>query len=462
MHFIGIGGSGLSAIARVLLEKGFRVSGSDRQLTPLIKELQSAGAQIFIAHHSENVHGAKVVIRSSAIPDSNIEVQTAKAMGIPVLKRSQYLEQLLAANDVIAIAGSHGKTTTTAMAAWTLTKIGFDPSYIIGGKARNLNTNAHAGNNTLFVIEADEYDRMFLGLKPKIAVVTNIEYDHPDCYSTPEDFYQAFLQFSNRIKEGGYLVACSDNPGCLRLIKDNLNKRDVIRYGLGGGADPSDPDYLATGLSMHESSGYRFDVYRKNQLHAKISLKVPGKHNVLNALACVAVADLLKIPVEKTTHALSLFDGTSRRFEVRGEMDGVMMIDDYAHHPSEIQATLSATKSSFPGRRLWVVWQPHTYSRIQALWQDFAQAFMNADQVIVSDVFPARETKPEGFSTKKLVETIKHDHVRYIPEMNQIVDFVKANVQSGDVLLVLSAGNADEIITTLLGKVDRTIEAGLL
>jgi UDP-N-acetylmuramate--alanine ligase len=461
VHFIGIGGSGLSAIARVLIEKGYRVSGSDRQFTPLMKELQSAGAQIFINHNAENIRGASLVIRSSAIPDSNIEVQTAIALGIPVLKRFEYMERLLEGNEVIAIAGTHGKTTTTAMIAWILSDAGFDPSFIIGGMARNLKTNAHAGQNSHFVIEADEYDRMFLGLEPKIAIVTNIEYDHPDCYPTPEEFYQAFYQFSNRIKDGGYLVICSDNPGCQRLIKDNQNAIDVIRYGLNDSQEETVTDYLAKNINLDVSGGYRFDVYQKKHIRATISLKVPGMHNILNALASFAVADLLQIPVEKTIHALSLFDGTSRRFEIRGEVGGVIMIDDYAHHPSEVKATITAAKTSYPNRHLWVVWQPHTFSRLKALWQDFTQAFSDADQLIVSDVFPAREMKPDGFSMNKLVQTIKHDQARYIAENNQIVNFLETNLKPNDVLLVLSAGNANEIIAALLSKVDQgLIEEG--
>ena len=371
------------------------------------------------------------------------------------------MERLLEGNEVIAIAGTHGKTTTTAMIAWILSDAGFDPSFIIGGMARNLKTNAHAGQNSHFVIEADEYDRMFLGLKPEIAVVTNIEYDHPDCYPTPEEFYQAFYQFSNRIKDGGYLVVCSDNSGCQRLIKDNQNARHVIRYGLNDPKEETGIDYLANNINLDGSGGYRFDVYRKNLTHATISLKVPGKHNILNAIASLAVADLLHIPVEKTIHALSLFDGTSRRFEIRGEMGGVTMIDDYAHHPSEVKATITAAKTSYPKRRLWVVWQPHTFSRLQALWQDFTEAFSDADRLIVSDVFPARETKPDGFSMNELVQTIRHDHAQYIAENKQIVDFLGTNLKPNDVLLVLSAGNANEIITALLSKVDQgLIEEG--
>ncbi len=458
VHLIGIGGSGLSAIATLLLERGYQVSGSDRQDTPLLRGLRQAGMQVFVGHHAENVAGADLVVRSSAIQDANVEVQAAIAAGIPVFKRSDFLGELISGQECIAVAGTHGKTTTTAMMAWLLRELGLDPSYVIGGVASNLGASAHAGKGPYFVIEADEYDRMFLGLRPRLAVVTNVEHDHPDCYPTPDDFYQAFRDFAARLQPGGVLVACADDPGAAHLAADaKAAGAQVAVYTIQPATLPASqtPIVWADAPSPNSEGGFTFiasfasAIPGREHFSIPVSLKVPGLHNVHNALAALSVAHLLGLPLQQAVQALSEFSGTGRRFDLRGEVNGVLLVDDYAHHPTEIRATLAAARSRYPQRRIWAVWQPHTYSRTRALAAEFATAFEDADCVLVTEIYAARESAPaDGFSAQNVVVAISasgHDQVNYVPDLDQARDFLLNQVRPGDVVLVLSAGNADQI-----------------
>jgi UDP-N-acetylmuramate--alanine ligase len=454
VHLIGIGGTGLSAIARLLMERGYRVSGSDRQDSPFLQQLRQAGARIYLGHASENIRGAQIIVRSSAISDDNPEVQAAKQKGIPVFKRVDFLGQLTAGSKTIAVAGTHGKTTTTAMLAWLLTSLGLDPSFIVGSMLVNLGTNAHAGQGAYFVIEADEYDRMFLGLDPYIAVVTNIEHDHPDCYPTPEEFFQAFREFADRLVPDGSLMVCADDPAALRLGRELVDRR-LITYGLSAGQ----ADYLAENLRLNQSGGFDFQVTRPTALPErsngrtglKVSLQIPGRHNVQNALAALAVADLIGLSLAAAAAALAEFRGAGRRFEVRSELAGVTVVDDYAHHPTEIRATLAAARARYPGRAIWVVWQPHTYSRTRLLQAEFAASFGDAsgspvEHVIVTEIYPARESAPvDGFSSRQVCERIRHPHVTFAPDLDWAGRFLIDHLQAGDVLLVLSAGDADQL-----------------
>jgi UDP-N-acetylmuramate--alanine ligase len=445
-HFIGIGGTGLSAIARVLLERGQTVSGSDKELSPLAENLKKAGVTVFTGHAAEHIRGADVVVRSSAVPDDNIEVAAAQQAGIPVLKRVDYLGQLLDGYTTIGIAGSHGKTSTTSMAAWTLTALNQRPGFIVGGVVQNLNTNAHAGRGPLFVIEADEYDYMFWGLAPKIAVVTNIEHDHPDCFPTPENFYQAFQGFADRIVPGGTLAACLDDPGAAKLLAYAKEKgTQTWSYSL---SDPG-ADYSARNLVSQPESGYRFEAWRGEEKLAEVSLRVPGVHNVSNALAALIVADLLGLDLQEAGEALEDFLGSGRRFDILGQANGVVVVDDYGHHPTEIKATLAAAKDRYPGKRIWAVWQPHTYSRTLQLLAEFGAAFGDADQVIVTQVYAAREETPEGFSHQQIVDAIEQGQARYIQGLDETVDILLSEVQAGDVVIVFSAGDATEVSAKL-------------
>ena len=458
IHFIGIGGTGLSAIAKVLLEQGLQVSGSDLTPSPLFESVKAAGGEVFLGHQAENVRGADLVIRSSAIPEDNPEVQAALAAGIPVLKRSEFLEQLTAGKRVLAVAGSHGKTTTTSMLVWILTDLGLDPSFIVGGVVTDLNTNAQAGNGEYFVIEADEYDYMFLGLHPRVAVVTNVEHDHPDIFPTAESFQEAFKKFVAQLDPEGTLILCGDHPGALQL-REGLNPGQGLKiYGL----EKPDWDYSAIDLQVNPGAGMSFELRIQDpdaEYRLHLSLRIPGEHNVLNALAAFALADSLGLEREKISRSLSKFTGSGRRFEIREEIEGVLLVDDYGHHPTEILTTLTAARKAYPDRYLRVVWQPHTYSRTATLFDDFTSAFKDADQVLILDVYEAREVKPEDFHIEDLVAAIQHDHVLYLPLIEQAAAYLERELRAGDMLVIFTAGDAikinDRIEGALLDRIAR-------
>ena len=455
VHFVGIGGSGLSAIARLLLESGYTVSGSDRALTPFAEEVRKAGATVYVGHHPRNLTGVDWVVRSSAITEDNPEVEAAKRTGIPVYKRADFLGRIMEDKTGIAIAGTHGKTTTSAMTAWVLSKLGRDPSFIVGGVVSDLGVNAHAGKGKTFVIEADEYDLMFLGLKPQIAVVTSIEHDHPDFFPTLAAMYQAFERFVDLLSEEGTLIVCAEDAGATALIP-HVRKagRNVISYGVQGDMTINTPLWMqARDAKPNERGGFDFtaitNMTSKTSGSVKVSLQVPGQHNVRNALAVLAIVTVLGLSRKKASLALSEFTGTSRRFELRGEVDGIQVFDDYAHHPTEIRATLSGARARFPKARIWAVWQPHTYSRTRALFIDFAHAFKDADEVIVTEVYAAREPA-EDFTSAEIVSTMPHLSARYIKTLPEVTEHLLKNLQPGDVVIVLSAGDADLVCIDVL------------
>jgi UDP-N-acetylmuramate--alanine ligase len=474
VHFIGIGGSGLSAIARLHLERGYMVTGSDRALSPLAADLQKAGATVYLGHAAGNVTGADWVVRSSAIPDDNPEVLAALGRGIPVYKRADYLGRLMASPDKIgiAIAGTHGKTTTSAMLAWTLSRLGQDPSFIVGGVLSNLGVNAHDGKGPAFVIEADEYDRMFLGLKPRFAVVTNVEHDHPDCYPTPADFQAAFVDFVKLIPADGALVACGEDAGAIELMAEarRMDKR-VIAYRIAEDSPAQAGEWaLAQNPVSNPFGGFTFNVTMRLQTApqhiSNVQLQAPGLHNVRNALAALTVIALMGLPLKEAAEALGEFRGADRRFEVKGQANpstgshrpdvpsggqAITVIDDYAHHPTEIRATLAAARARYPASRIWAVWQPHTYSRTHALFDEFAASFEKADEVIVSEIYAAREPK-EDFSAEKVVQAMRRPSAHFIAELAEISNYLVSQLKSGDVLIVLSAGDADRVSAEVLTR----------
>jgi UDP-N-acetylmuramate--alanine ligase len=460
VHLIGIGGSGLSAIARLLLEQGNQVSGSDRALSPLAAELQTVGVTVYVGHAAENVAGADWVVRSSAIPDDNPEVRAALAAGIPVYKRADFLGRMMEDKDGIAIAGTHGKTTTTAMVAWTLDQLGADPSFIIGGVSQNFGVNARAGKGSAFVIEADEYDRMFLGLKPRFAVITNIEHDHPDIYPTPEDFRAAFSQFAVLVPDNGALVISGEDRGANNLATEaRLFGKRVVGYRIAENQKTDAGEWiLAQNVMANNLGGFTFNTITRllsgpNYISG-IQLRVPGLHNVRNALATLGVAGLLGYNLKEAAKALSEFKGTARRFEIKGVAQGVTVIDDYAHHPTEINATLDAARARYPASRIWAVWQPHTYSRTQTLFADFVSAFNEADEVIVSEIYAAREPK-EDYSAEKVVKAMNNPSARFIPSLPEISNYLVSHLKSGDVLIVMSAGDADGVSAEVLARLKK-------
>ncbi len=455
VHFIGIGGTGLSAIAKVLVEKGWQVSGSDRTVSPYLEELQKLGVRLYIGHSADNIQDVDIVVRSSAIPDDNIEVLTALEKGIPVQKRVDFLPTVIGAQTCIAVAGTHGKTTTTAMIAWILRQAGFDPSFIIGSVSKNLGTNAHAGNGEYFVIEADEYDSMFLGLHPSIAIVTNVEHDHPDCYPTPQEYSQAFLNFLGNLQPRGVIIICADHAGAMAVrFKLPVNK-PVFTYSsyLLQEQDPNsnqqNADYL---LTNQDNANYQLSI--QEPLHVRkallpLKVGVPGIHNLQNGMAAAIAALLSGVEPVVISQALASFKGTGRRFEVVGEVNGITLIDDYAHHPTEIRATIQAARMAYPQRRLWVVWQPHTFSRTQTLLDDYAREISLADQLVITEVFAAREKSTE-FSSSQVLSAVKGIPAVFAPTLDFAISHLENHLLSGDVVLVLSAGDAIQINQGLL------------
>jgi len=455
IHFIGIGGSGLSAIARLLLESGYTVSGSDRALTPFADEVRHAGATVYVGHHPRNIAGADSVVMSSAVSADNPEVEAARSANIPVYKRADFLGQLMSEKKGIAIAGTHGKTTTTAMAAWVLSELGRDPSFIVGGVLNNLGVNAHAGKGNAFVIEADEYDNMFLGLKPQISVVTSIEHDHPDMFPTLEVMYAAFEKFVDLLPDEGTLIVCAEDAGAAALIPHARQMGiNIVAYYIQNEMTISSPYWvMARAVKANKRGGFDFVV--SSNLGAagldsvEVSLQVPGKHNVRNALAVFAIIESLGLSSEKAAAALGKFTGTGRRFQLRGEANGISIFDDYAHHPTEIKATLAGARARYPERRIWAVWQPHTYSRTQTLFLEFARAFKDADEVIVTEVYAAREPKQE-FTSAEIVSAMPHMAARYIETLPEVTSYLLRNLKPDDVVIVMSAGDADQISTDLI------------
>jgi UDP-N-acetylmuramate--alanine ligase len=440
VHFIGIGGTGLSAIARVLLEKGVQVSGSDRTASPLFEDIQRAGAKTFLGHAPENINGADLVIRSSAIPDDNPEVLAAQTQEIPVFKRADFLQELTAGYTTLAVAGSHGKTTTTAMLVWLLNQMEVDPSYIVGGVVNQLGRNAAAGQGKHFVIEADEYDHMFLGLAPDVAVITNIEHDHPDCFPTMTDYRAAFKAFLVRVKPSGAALICIDDPEAKALM-DEAAAQKILGYGTGETADYRASEIeTENGLPVFTLTRRTADGKRRSL--GKVRLGVPGRHNVLNATAALGVISELGLSCDQAIRAIRGFTGAGRRFEVIGEPDGTVIIDDYGHHPTEIEATLKAARSRYPDHRIWAVWQPHTFSRTRALETDFIEALSLADRAVILRIYAARE-EDHGYTAAVIADALKAG--TYCPSFQDATRLLVKELTRGDVLIVFSAGDATEI-----------------
>ena len=453
VHMVGIGGAGLSAIAGFLLERGFEVSGSDQRPNEATDALAARGVVIHRGHQAENIAGADIVLISSAVHESNPEVAAAEAAGIPVVKRAQLLGPLMHGQHGIGVAGTHGKTTTTSMIAIILLRAGLDPSIIVGGRlslgpAEGMQAfskiSARAGKGP-FVIEADEYDGMFLGLELEVGVVTNVEWDHVDCYPTPAAFSEAFQGFVGQIPPDGLLVACADDAGALALTTVVVPGAQVETYGLA-----EDADWHARALSSNPQGGFDAEVWHGGDHVADLSLPVPGRHNVRNALAALAVANWHHIESRLAAKMLQDFRGAGRRFEFIGEIGGVIVIDDYAHHPTEVAATLSAARMRYPTRRIWAVFQPHTYSRTKALLHDYAHSFDDADRVLLLDIYAAREKIDLGMHSTRLLEAIRHEGAYYVGAIEPAVEHLLQAVMPDDVVITMSAGDGNLVGTMLL------------
>ncbi|MFP3896298.1 MAG: UDP-N-acetylmuramate--L-alanine ligase [Anaerolineales bacterium] len=437
IHMVGIGGIGLSAIARVLAMRGHIVTGSDLRASSTTCALNALGIETYVGHAASQVGEAELLIVSSAIPEDNVEVRAARGRGILVLTRRRLLPALMRGMRGVAVAGTHGKTTTTSMISVILERAGLDPTFIVGGILAELGTNARAGRGDYFVIEADEYERMFHGLSPHIAVVTNVEMDHPDCYRDIAEVQEAFDLFLDGVEPGGHIVACADSATLGRILRERDGDRaDLLTYGTSPKAD-----YLVREIEPNTRGGVDCSVWRRGEKWQALSLAVPGEHNALNATAALIVARLCGVEGEKVAGTLADFAGVLRRFEIKGVQDDVVVIDDYAHHPTEVRATLAAARGRYPRRRIWAVFQPHTYSRTLALLDEFASCFDDADQVIITDIYPARAHEEPIIRAKELVGAVDHDDVTHVGSIERVVDHLLDELRSGDLLLTLGAGD---------------------
>jgi UDP-N-acetylmuramate--alanine ligase len=452
LHCVGIGGIGISAIARVLLEQGIQITGSDLNLSPVALALIESGATVYSGHDAAYVGDADAVLVSSAIPEHNPEIVQARREGIPVFKRDQFLGQLMADKIGIAIAGTHGKTTTTSMLTYILVEAGFDPTFIVGGVIQQLGTNAHAGKGAHFVIEADEYDRMFLGLKPTAAAVTHLEHDHPDCFPTFADMRDAFESFLDLVPADGLIVGCGDHPAVSALL-ESYRVMTVQTCGLG-----DTNDWHTAKVWPNSLGGHDFEIVRQEQDWGCVRLQIPGIHNVQNALLAIAIADWLGVDGKVICRALAAFSGTRRRFEFRGEANGVIVIDDYGHHPTEIRATLSGAKTRYGNRPLWAVFQPHTFSRTKTLWNAFLACFEQAEHVIVLDIYAAREKDSCGISAADLAADLAnqgHPDARHIADFDAAAEYIIKNVEPEAVVITLSAGDGNQVGQTVLDQINK-------
>jgi UDP-N-acetylmuramate--alanine ligase len=436
VHFVGIGGIGMSGIAEVLLTLGYAVTGSDLHDSETTERLRKLGAQVFVGHQEENLTvNPSVVVISTAVKYSNPEVLEARRRKIPVIQRAEMLAELMRMKYGIAVAGSHGKTTTTSLIAVVLSAAGLDPTMVIGGRVRMLGTNARMGQGEILVAEADESDGSFLLLSPTIAVVTNVDREHMDFHQTMEHLSESFLDFINKVPFYGLAVLCLDNAN-VRALLPKVRKR-FTTYGLSPEADISAQDLKI------KADGVELSVLHRGKALGKLRLQLLGRHSATNALAAVAVAHELEIPFSHTAQALEAFSGIHRRFEIKGEPKGIMIIDDYGHHPAEIRSTIGAIRESWK-RPLTVVFQPHRYSRTRDLFDDFLTAFESADRLILTEIYPAGEDPIAGATSEALYQAIKrrgHLDVEFVPDKNEIVNRLVEKLEPGDVALTLGAGD---------------------
>jgi UDP-N-acetylmuramate--alanine ligase len=447
IHFVGIGGAGMSGIAEVLLNMGYRISGSDLNRSEAVERLERLGAKVFTGHEPSHVEGAHVVVYSSAVSQDNVEVQVARHRQIPTIPRAEMLAELMRLKYGIAVAGTHGKTTTTSMVAAVLAEGGFDPTVVVGGRIQGLGANARLGQGEYLVAEADESDGSFLKLSPTIAVVTTIDAEHLDYYRDLDAIGEAFLAFINKVPFYGAAVLCLDQPQVQRLIP-RVAKRQVT-YGLESGADFTARRLVLSGLTA------RFEAFHRGRSLGECVLQVPGRHNVLNALAAIAVGIDLEIPFASVQRALAGFSGVQRRFQVKGEMGGVLVVDDYGHHPAEIRATLAAAKAGFD-RRVITVFQPHRYTRTLHLRQEFLTAFYQTDVLVVMDIYPAGEPPIPEVHARDLAEGISshgHRDVVYLDNDRQrILEYLCDMTRPGDLVLTLGAGDVGTLGGDLLAR----------
>ena len=449
VHFVGIGGIGMSGIAEVLLNQGFSVTGSDLNSSDITAYLEEKGARIFSGHLPENVEGADVLVYSSAVTPDNPELAEARNRNIPVIRRAEMLGELMRLKYGIAIAGTHGKTTTSSIAGLVLDEGGLDPTLIIGGRIRSLNTNARLGESQFMVTEADEFDRSFLTLSPTIAAITNLEADHMDCYDDIDDLKRTFIEFANKVPFYGTVICCLDSEYVMEILPE-INK-PIVTYGYSAQAD-----YQARNVRFNEMHS-TFDVFHNGEKEATVKLNLPGKHNVSNALAAYVVGKELGIVKDEIISGLAKFNGVMRRFEIKYADKDIIVVDDYAHHPTEVKATLLAAKKGWE-KRVIAVFQPHLYSRTQDLFREFGKSFFDSDVLIVTDIYPAREVAIPGVTGELIAEAARsfgHKNVHYIPEKSNIPKFLDSIRKKGDIVIGLGAGDIWDPINKFIKRIKK-------
>jgi len=437
VHFVGIGGIGMSGIAEILLDQGYRVTGSDLSHSDVTDRLTTLGALIMQGHDASNIAEADVVVYSSAVDShQNPETVEATRRKIPIIRRAEMLAEVTRMKYGVAVAGTHGKTTTTSMIGQVLIEGGVDPTVIVGGRLSGLNgANARLGHGEWTVVEADEFDRSFLSLSPTVAVITNIEREHLDIYSDLDDIRRTFAEFANKVPFYGFVTLCLDEPIVMELVPGL--KRRVISYGFSPQCDLRAVD------ALYEETRSRFKVERRGESLGEISLAVPGEHNVKNAMAAVTVGLELGVPFPTIAEAMGRFSGVLRRFEVKGESQGILVVDDYAHHPTEVRATLDAIRQGWK-RRIVALFQPHTYSRTRDFYEEFGKAFFNADVVIVTDIYAARERPIQGITGELVAASASgfgHRNVHYIPDREELATRTVALLEPGDIMVTMGAGD---------------------
>ena len=444
IHLIGIGGSGMNGIAEILLNLGFTITGSDMRSTDVTERLVSLGARVFIGHSADNVQGCDAVVYSSAVKEDNVEIIAARERKVPVIKRPEMLAELMRMKYGICIAGTHGKTTTTSMTGMVLTKGNIDPTIIVGGRVTDFGGGAKIGKSHYLVLEADEYDRTFLKLTPVIAAVTNIDLEHLDCYKDMDDIQAAFLLFVNKVPFYGSVILCIDDSGVQSIVPGV--ERRIVTYGLSRQADVRAENVRFEGMKTV------FEVVSFGERLGEATLNIPGVYNVRNALAAITVGIEMGVPFDTAVRALAEFKTVSRRFEVKGTVAGVTVVDDYAHHPTEIIATLEGTRSGF-SNRIVAVFQPHLFSRTRDFHEDFGRAFMNSDVLFITGIYPAREKPVEGVTGKLVADAALaagHRNVIYIEDREQLASALFDMIEDGDMVVTFGAGDIHKTGTELL------------
>ncbi|MEW9122674.1 MAG: UDP-N-acetylmuramate--L-alanine ligase [Thermotaleaceae bacterium] len=446
VHFIGIGGISMSAIAEMLLTFDYKVSGSDMRASKITERLEKKGVSLTIGHDPKNIGDCDLVVYTAAVKGDNPELIKAQEMGIPIIDRAEMLGLLMKKfHTSIAVAGTHGKTTTTSMISLILEAAGFDPTILVGGELDEIGGNVKIGKEHYLVTEACEYVESFLKFFPKIGIILNIDADHLDYFQDMDHIHRAFSKFAALIPDDGYLIACKDDPNTEKVLQ--TTDRPILTYGI-----QQKSDYQGRNIHFRSNGFPTFDVFYLEEFLGTFELQIPGYHNISNALAAIACCHALGVPVEKIRDRLAYFKGTHRRFDILGERNGMTIIDDYAHHPTEIKATLGAA-TRYPHREIWCIFQPHTYSRTISFFQEFSQSFKDADKVIITDIYAAREADTQEIKASDLAQAISNHHkkdVAYIREFSEIADYVLKNAQTGDLIITMGAGDIYRVGEMLL------------